>query len=52
VQARAQGNKGGDLTKKLADQKKLTHRAALEEASKKNLREREVDSVTETLRQG
>ncbi|KAK0656109.1 hypothetical protein B0T16DRAFT_451720 [Cercophora newfieldiana] len=50
AEARAQGNKGGDLGKKLADQRKLTHRATLEEASRKNLREREVDAVTETLR--
>ncbi|KAK0633422.1 hypothetical protein B0T14DRAFT_506744 [Immersiella caudata] len=50
AEARAQGSKGGDLSKKLAEQRKLTHRATLEEASKKNLREREVDALTEALR--
>ncbi|KAK5655000.1 hypothetical protein OQA88_6759 [Cercophora sp. LCS_1] len=52
AEARAQGNKGGDLSKKLAEQKKLSHRATLEEASKKNLREREMDSNAEALRHG
>lgn len=52
AEARAQGTKGGDLSKKLAEQKKLTHTATLKEASKQAVREREVDAAGETLRHG
>ncbi|KAK1757645.1 hypothetical protein QBC47DRAFT_376601 [Echria macrotheca] len=52
AEARAQQAKGGDLTKKLTDQKKLTHRATLEAHAKQNLREREVDAGNEALRHG
>lgn len=49
-QASAKTGSGGDLAKRLAEQRRLTQRATLEEASRQNVREREVDASADVLR--
>ncbi|KAK0754162.1 hypothetical protein B0T18DRAFT_424588 [Schizothecium vesticola] len=49
-QQSAKTGSGGDLTKKLAEQRRLTQRATLEVASRQNVREREVDASADALR--
>jgi hypothetical protein len=49
-QQSAKAGGGGDLAKKLAEQRRLTQRATLEEASRQNVREREVDASADALR--
>ncbi|KAK3362930.1 hypothetical protein B0T25DRAFT_575594 [Lasiosphaeria hispida] len=49
AEARSKSTKSGDLGKKLAEQKKLSHRATLEEASRAAVREREVEAANEAL---
>ncbi|KAK1826167.1 hypothetical protein QBC39DRAFT_376800 [Podospora conica] len=50
IRAQQAAKPPGPLAKKLADQRKMTHRETLEDAARQNLREREVDENAANLR--